>query len=262
MKRDLQLYSRVAAALLFVLLSLSACQMDIKKYTEEKKKEEETAAGGTEVKTTYWDGTQTVRSRVQYLNGKKEGLAEQFYRNGNKQMEIAYSNGEKEGMTRVFYEDGKLYRETPYVNGLIEGVQKIYHPNGIVAAEIPYREDWPGIGLKEYDTKGNEITEEYSIDFEHVNMLKKKNLYRVYINFNPGSSSSEFWFGQPVDGIYIDPEDHVAIAKEKGRYFLEFEVEPGYRLVKDVHIIGERKSNYKNPYVAKATLSLDIVNPG
>lgn len=246
-------------ALVFSLLLLSACGNETTSVLSEKE-DAPVSDGEVEIKTTYWDGTQNIRSQVSYVDGLKEGLAVQYYRNGNKQMEIQYYNDIKEGITRVYYEDGMLYRETPYEAGLITGIQKIYHPNGAVAAEIPYREDWPGIGLKEYTTKGSDVTDNPKIEFEHVNLLKSKNIYRVYIQFEGANRSPQFWFGKPIDGQFIDPNKNIPIAKEKGRFFLEFELEPGERLKKEIDIIGEMKSKYKNPYVAAATLKLDIAN--
>lgn len=252
--------SLLSLLLLTCLLSFTACDFIKSPHKGGNAAGEEGNALKNGLITTYWDGGSAVRSQVNYQNGIKHGVARQFYRNGKQQMEINYSNGSREGITRVFYEDGALYRESPYVNDLLTGIQRIYHPNGQVAAEIPHREGEPGIGLREYNTKGVEVTESPKILFKVDNKLKSKNKYIVYLSFEGKNRAPEFWFGSPVEDAFLDTEEHVAIAREGNRYYVEYEVPQGRRLITTLEVIGQMKSKYKNPYLAAATLEIDVAN--
>ena len=246
-------------ALLAGLLVCTSCDF-IKSPHQGGETAEEEISGKDGLQTSYWEDGRSVRSQVNYQNGIKHGQARQFYRNGKQQMEINYVNGSREGITKVFYEDGNLYRESPYVNDQLNGIQLIYHPNGQVAAEIPYRNDEPGIGLKEYNAKGDDVSDSPKIIFTVDNQLKAKNKYIVYLSFEGKNRAPEFWFGAPIEGRFLDTSEHVPIAKEGNRYYVEYEVPQGRRLITTLEVIGQMKSKYKNPYLAAGTLEIDVAN--
>lgn len=107
-------------------------------------------------------------------NGKYDGKAYNYYKNGKVNFEFNYVNGLKEGIVKRFYEDGKLYSQTPYVHDTIDGIRKLYYKNGIVSSEIPYKKGNPEPGLKEYYDNGKLKTQDISITVTPLNDTKNK----------------------------------------------------------------------------------------
>ena len=53
----------------------------------------------------------------EYLNGKRNGKGEEYYKNGKLKFEGGYLNGKRNGKGKKFYENGKLKFEGEYLNG-------------------------------------------------------------------------------------------------------------------------------------------------
>ena len=49
------------------------------------------------------------------MDGRKEGLYEKWYENGNKRLEVQYIDDKKHGRYRNWKEDGALYKDTEYI---------------------------------------------------------------------------------------------------------------------------------------------------
>lgn len=113
------------------------------------------------VKTYRADGS--LLASYSLKNGKKEGKAYNYYKNGKVDFEFFYVNGLKEGIVKRYYMNGKLYSETPYTHDTIDGIRKIYYENGIVSSETPYCKGNLEPGLKEFDTDGKLKTKDISI---------------------------------------------------------------------------------------------------
>jgi hypothetical protein len=114
------------------------------------------------IKKTYREDGSLLSSYTM-KNWKYDGIAYNYYKNGNVLYEFHYVNGLKEGNVKRYYEDGKLYSETPYLHDTIDGVRKIYYKNSIVSSEIPYKKGNLEPGLKEYYDNGKLKTQEISI---------------------------------------------------------------------------------------------------
>jgi antitoxin component YwqK of YwqJK toxin-antitoxin module len=64
-------------------------------------------------------------------NGKKTGVWEEYYENGQLKTSYHYLHGEKHGVFKSYYEDGTLWMHMDkFVNGKREGQWKSYHENG------------------------------------------------------------------------------------------------------------------------------------
>jgi antitoxin component YwqK of YwqJK toxin-antitoxin module len=89
--------------------------------------------------------TGEIKSITNFINGKADGLALEFSKDGDVISEIIYddgfikskielnrydSNGNKTGYWRVLYPDGTIQSETTYKEGEIVGYQKLYDKKG------------------------------------------------------------------------------------------------------------------------------------
>lgn len=128
--------------------------------------------------------TEKLKSKIQYINGKKHGAEIQWYINGNKLMERFYHEGFKTGIHKSWWEDGKPkfeyhfnqkgefhgtvkewykngqpYRYCNYVEGKEHGSQRMWKGDGSIKAnyEVVNGERFGLIGLKRcYNVKVNE----------------------------------------------------------------------------------------------------------
>mgnify|MGYP001268249472 CR=1 FL=1 len=66
---------------------------------------------------------------VNLKNGKRNGLYQKYYKNGNLKAEINYENGIQEGKTISYRQDGSMFRKSNFVNGKYSGDGFEYYVN-------------------------------------------------------------------------------------------------------------------------------------
>ena len=69
-----------------------------------------------------------------YRKGKKIGVHELFWDNGNKKMIAYFKNGEHNGEMTQWHKNGKVYKKFNYKSGFEEGNQKIWNDKGNLKA--------------------------------------------------------------------------------------------------------------------------------
>lgn len=116
-----------------------------------------------------------LNSKIEYLDGKKHGFENQWYKNGTKLVERFYKEGFKTGTHKSWWEDGtpkfeyhfnekgefhgvvkewyknaQIFRDFNYVNGKEVGSQRMWKNNGTIKAnyEVVNGERFGLIGLK------------------------------------------------------------------------------------------------------------------
>ena len=129
--------------------------------------------------TTYFEiGENYPEVSANYLNGKIEGKAFEYYIDGSVYTEMNFKNGLKDGIERTFFRNGKIYLEVPFkegqkhgaykeytlegnleqegnfVEGNEEGEWKVYHYNGNLASIINYDNGEPDGLYQEFDADG------------------------------------------------------------------------------------------------------------
>ena len=94
----------------------------------------------------------------EYLNGKKQGIAKEYYLDGKLLFEGEYLNGKRNGTGKVYNSDKKLLFEGEFLNGKRNGSGKLYYSDGKLLSEGEYLKGkvW---NVKEYDKNGNIIGE-------------------------------------------------------------------------------------------------------
>lgn len=56
----------------------------------------------------------------------------EYHKNGNIKSKVNYNDGKKEGLALSYYEDGSLMSKSNFVNDISQGAGKIYFPNGVI----------------------------------------------------------------------------------------------------------------------------------
>lgn len=80
------------------------------------------------------------RVETPYKDGKKNGVAKEYYESGKLQTEAPLKDGEQNGVAKQYYESGRLQTETPFKDGKENGVEKSYYENGRLQFKKPYKD--------------------------------------------------------------------------------------------------------------------------
>jgi antitoxin component YwqK of YwqJK toxin-antitoxin module len=91
-----------------------------------------------------------------YVNGKVNGTATEWYRNGQKKVEKNIVDDKLNGTVIVWYECGQKKGEMGYVDGKQNGKGTGWHENGLKSLEVNFV-NGKRVSKKNWDEKGNEI---------------------------------------------------------------------------------------------------------
>ena len=89
-----------------------------------------------------------IRNRVEFKDGRKHGLEQWWFENGQLARSFNYQNGELHGLREAWYEDGQPSRKAMYENGRYHDLFESWHENGqmsegqslqIVSLSSPHR---------------------------------------------------------------------------------------------------------------------------
>lgn len=72
--------------------------------------------------------------------GRERGLHEGWWPKGSKKFSFIYDNGVLEGVAYEWYEDGRLFREATYRHGQEEGPQRMWDADGALRASYEVRD--------------------------------------------------------------------------------------------------------------------------
>jgi antitoxin component YwqK of YwqJK toxin-antitoxin module len=96
-------------------------------------------------KQGYWEETDGwaptefgYTEKGHYVDGLRQGLWKNYYKDGTLMGEEHYLNGELHGLWKVYYDNGTLGSEGHYLNGKPHGLWKSYHSNGTLQWEGHY----------------------------------------------------------------------------------------------------------------------------
>lgn len=110
-----------------------------------------TSASG-EVKKEYYPSGK-LKSEVNVIDGKREGIAKAYYKSGKLGQETNYKNDVREGIEREYHENGVLWSEVNYINDKKEGNAKRYYESGKLRSERNYK-NGKIVSRKDYDETG------------------------------------------------------------------------------------------------------------
>jgi hypothetical protein len=138
-----------------------------------------------------------------YKDGKRQGPAVEYYPDGKLKMKMNYKDDKREGLAIWYYKSGKIFREIPYKGGQVEGIKKSYYEDGKIMAEAPYLNDYPGIDLKEYNSKGVLIKDDTQIVIKETNRSVAGSLLYLELTLSQSHPGITFFHGELKEGKYI-----------------------------------------------------------
>ena len=83
-------------------------------------------------------GGRVIKKQI-YTYGKKNGVFEEYHKNGKVKKEYQFVNGIKQGMEYQYRDDGTKIYECPYQNDKMEGVKIEYRSNGSISSKKNYK---------------------------------------------------------------------------------------------------------------------------
>jgi hypothetical protein len=250
---------------LILSLLLISCESRPEKKIEENLAREYYSDGiiksETQVKDTIahglmknYDRDGTLISVYSFNMGRLEGPAVSYYPNGKIKLKMFYTLGKRSGTTRWYYDTGELYRDIPFVDGKISGTKISYYKNGKIMAEAPFLNDCPGLGLKEFNSKGELDKVDTEIKIKVENRLFADNTYTLIISLSNPKPGVNYYFEELIDGKFLSPNqwqlpeiDGVAryvIHLEKGRFRMEtLTISASYKTSRSNYRVISRKYN-------------------
>ena len=113
-------------------------ELEMMKMLFSKNKQKKTFKDGLHIISDPETGSITLKEH--YKNGKRDGLFELFYVNGQICMTGEYFQGKREGLHESFYENGELWDTGKFIKDKPVGLHKIFHENGKIHQTVFYKD--------------------------------------------------------------------------------------------------------------------------
>lgn len=225
----------------------------------------ETKDGKNGVVRSYFDeAKKMIKSEVTMKDGKRNGPAIQYYRNGKKSIEMNYVKGERDGLSTRYFENGTIGQQTTFVKDKMHGVQKRFRENGKLLSEITFFNNQPCKGLKEYFTDGTLKTEKDfpKIVIKPIDRIFSDATYVLKLSLSEKANEAEFYTGTLTDNKYLGDKVSRAwsLSDTKGEADLIFSLPPGSLLMERINIIAKFKTINGNYYITELPYNLAIEN--
>ncbi len=233
--------------LAFIIQTLSSCSTSVK--SEQLAAPERVKSGP---KTGEWisrrpDGT--IKTRVSYANGLKDGVSYLYYDDGKTiQLQMPYAAGQRQGTSIKYFENGSLYAETSYDRDILHGPRITYYRNGEVKSRISYQYGLTGSDLVEYYQSGKQK--------ELPEIIFARNGNKVNVSVAPSCSEVEFFFGGlSEDGFFDEESVDTRLSSEDGQFTIELnQYTPSYLKYQD--LVCRCKSSQGNPIILSKRIVL------
>ena len=97
----------------------------------------------------YWFRNGQRREKSTYVNGVRDGLFQRWYDNGQEQERVIFTNGNPDSKQVRWWSNGQIEYECTYVRGVAVGEESFYNPNGSLRERNRYDDRGWRQGLQE-----------------------------------------------------------------------------------------------------------------
>lgn len=205
--------------------------------------------------------TNKSSAEIPYENGLKNGLAKQYYANGNIWKESPYKDGKLEGVVKVYDRDGRLTRSAEYTNGKLDGSCINYFKSGTPKYTATYHDGliMPGITEKNYR---NQTIIQPQITSSFEDRLITANEYLAHFKLDGKASDVNFFALREASDW--NPNTDLSIYRistnDNGEAMMTFKIDPGYFIATDVHVFATYKTSAGNEAVAYKQVNVAAEN--
>lgn len=227
-------FTKALLLILLAVFTVVSCKNTSSSGSSENDKEQaESNYNDTfKIHTNYYEDGKTVREKSEIKKVIKDGKEVWqrhgknwiYYKNGNLQSVILYTNNKRNGVAKQYYGDGEtLYIEWPYKDSKKDGIVKKYYESGRVMSETPYKSNFLGTGSQDYaDNQEHTALTMPELKVWADDQRRYKGKYTVYAKvvdkYGKTKNNVKFTQGQliPADGrLYENPNLKEIPAKNK-----------------------------------------------
>jgi len=157
-------------------------------------------------KTGIWEESYNngqLSSKVSYKDDKRDGIWESYYKNGQLLSKGSYKNDKKTGIWESYYDNGQSYSKGSYKNDKQNGIWEYYYPNGQLSSKGLYK-DGKKDGIWEfYNDYGNGQLDMRGLykDGKYVKILPKE------ITESEQSKKGKLFIPRRIDQRKIEAEE-------------------------------------------------------
>lgn len=248
---------RIAIPLVFLLIGCGP-------GTEKNQSGDSTAVAGTNgekiVRSVYPDGK--TKSEITYKDGKKNGLARTFDKNGAIILELPYVNDKREGISKRYYTGGQVVAQTTeYKDDKMHGMQTRYRGNGNVMSEARYENDFPCNDLKEY-LENKSLKKKYpTINIKVEDNISSTGIYKLNISLSERVRSVKFYKGNlSSTGCVTDKLDYLLMDEATKVGEVTYHLPPGGFVMEELNIVAVYETLMGNTAIAQRRYHVAIDN--
>jgi hypothetical protein len=228
---------------------LDASNSQPKKAPTKKKK----AADGP--RDFFYDDGITKRGTIQYKDGKKHGVAKEYYESGTLRLEGHYENNVKQGRFVWYHPTGEKYQVSYFDFGNLDGWDSVFYKSGNPKSAVPYSLNKVLEGTVEWDMYKVKSGAP-AIKMRTVDNMTKDYTFLIYAHFDgAGVTETQFEIAVIGNGTKDRPqfeyEPMLPNPKNKVEGVFLIEMEPGYEWVGKVVIRGTGKTKSGNPFTTR-----------
>lgn len=254
-------------SLILPLVILIGCD-DTKKAKNDDEVVIASFGGDNEVKQGHhvinYDNSTRKRLEINYIDGKKDGIAREYYKSGKLKQEISYVMGSKEGLSKMYHTDGKTtYKEAYYKNNHIY-LRKYFYKDGKLKSEASYVDDKPSIDLKEYYKSGKLKTKYPKIVVKENDDTALYNRVTLEITLSEKRKNVKFYLGkdekQKVDIIDTHKYNLTPIQMFDKRAVMQFKVPKEHHVMSKLPIYVQYTTYGGRKKIDKLIYNLYVTN--
>jgi hypothetical protein len=216
------------------------------------------------VRSYYDQAEKQIKAEVTMKDGKKNGPAIQYYKNGKKALEMNYLGGDRDGLSTRYFENGKVSQQTTFVKDKMHGLQKKFRDSGKFLSEATFFNDQPCKGLKEYYNDGTlKAEKDYPrIVVKPIDRIFQDATYVLKVSLSEKANEVEFFTGSLTEQKCIGNKASKAwsLTGTKGEADLIFTLPPGSLIMEKINIIAKFKTINGNFYIRELPYNLAIEN--
>ncbi|MDZ7847815.1 MAG: hypothetical protein U5L96_14210 [Owenweeksia sp.] len=208
-----------------------------------------------------------MKNEINYVNGRKEGVAKSFFKNGELWKKVHYKEDKLHGVAEVYDRQGHLLRSVTYKNGREHGPYIKYFKSGNEKLRLHYAHGRPLPGLMRKNYKGELIPEPKIVLDKLGKVPGRQVLYRSTFALDEKVSKVVF-YALPVDSVWEELSNFsknnlklptVSGNPKKGR--MDHFIEPGYFITVEVDIYAEFEIGQGRKAVQKKRVTYSMENP-
>ena len=203
----------------------------------------------------YEDGK--LKAIAHFNMNKYQGEQISYYPSGKIRGKVNYDDNKKHGLSYGYYGDETLYIKENYEFGRLNGLKQKFYDNGQLMMENHYLDGKPSIHLKEYDIKGNLITDYPKLVIKPVNRVFLDNTYVLKIYFSNKTRSGNYYIDELTEGKFL-PSYSIPLDKTDRIANYIVEVPPGFVIMKEIKIIASMKTKLGHTRVVSKSYNLGV----